>query len=128
MDSIDCSKYYNNLGKMTLTDRWSRPPLPKQSSFLPIVCELCDMIVRDSGERMVAIFVLDKNGVPICVKTYPEIAIDSLRNEVMKLLYKMEFDPALVYKDSVRSHISLVLDAEKCERYKIMNTQTLLLK
>jgi hypothetical protein len=123
-DSIKCDEYFHQLGKekIQLITLWSRAPVLKENNA-HVLSELCTLISGDSCESLVAAFILDKNGNPLCVKTYNEIINDSLRNEVIKLLYMIEFEPAIGDKQPVMSHFVLILDAQRCKMYKNMDVR-----
>ena len=125
-DSINCDQYFDwlELEEATLTTLWSQPPRLKEIN-MPILSELCDLIVRDSCKNMVATLIVDKSGNTVCVRANSEFASDSLKAEIVKLLHKLEFNPALRNKTSVISHYFLILNDSKCEIYKNMMTKAL---
>ena len=119
-DSINCGKYFSELEKTQLITLWSKPPLLKEKNA-PILCELCDMIANDSCENIVATLILDKIGIPICAGIYSEIINDSLKSRIIKLLYQLEFEPAIGHQTPVISHYLLIVNSKKCKMYKGMN-------
>ena len=111
-DSI-CDEYFRDLEEIKpLLNLWSNPPILKENST-PLLHELCNIIVsNDSCKNFHATLILDIKGVPICIKIYPEIIRDSLKNEIIKLVYQLEFEPAITgYQNPVVSHyLSLLTD------------------
>ncbi len=125
-DSTICDKFFRDLEsrKAELQPNfYSRPPFPKENS-IPILCELCEIFSESSKDFVAVALLLDKTGIPMCINVSPKSLNDSLKNEIIKLLYRMEFEPALGgYQDPVVSEFHLVINSKKCEMYKNMNRQ-----
>ena len=124
-DSFNCDKFYEWLDAGINIDLsiiyWSRPPLPQPTETnRTIFCELCDMIVNDSVKNSVVALLLNENGNPVCDRIYSENIPDSLRNEIRKMLYKLEFNPA-IGTSPVMSHYSIIFNSQHCNFYKDSN-------
>ena len=123
IDSLNCDKYFNRLENSQLKNLWSQAPFLKHNNS-PILCEVCDIISANSYKNFIATLILNKKGIPVCIKTYHEIIQDSLINRIIELLYKIEFDPAITNKDTIMSHYTLIFNTQKCEIYRNMYAQT----
>lgn len=116
LDSIKCDEYFRSLEKTKLVDLWSQAPILKENN-LPVLCELCHIVLNDSCKNFITTLILGIKGNPLCIQIYPEIRNDSINDKVMKLLYLLEFKPAIGYKDPVISHYGLIINSKKCEMY-----------
>lgn len=127
-DSAMCDKHFRDLASWSATYElppklWSSSSLPNENSD-PVLCELCELFFKSSKEFILATFIIDKTGNPICVKISPESINDSLKNEIEKLLYQIEFTPAIGNQGlPVMSHFGLVINSKKCEIYKNLNRE-----
>ena len=106
--------------KDQIIDLWSRAPILKESNS-SVLSKLCSIVPINSLEQIIAAFILDKKGKPICIRTYPEIKNDSIKNEIIQMLFQLEFEPAIGDKNPVISHCFLIINNKKCEMYKSMN-------
>jgi len=121
-DSLTCEKYFRGLENAERMVLWSKAPILKNNCF-PILCELCNIASSDSCKVLSATLILDTIGKPICIQIYPEFRNDSLKNEIIQLLYQLDFEPALIYKRPVISHYFIIINSKQCEFYKYMNRQ-----
>ena len=123
MDTVKCNEYFeyfNDLYKNQIVTLWSQAPSLKETNA-PVLSNLCDLVSENDCEHFVASLILNKNGRVVCIKTHPKIMNDSLMMDIENLLYKLEFEPAIGYKDSIIAHYILVLNTQKCKMYKDMN-------
>jgi hypothetical protein len=123
-DSTICDKYFEWMDseEAQLTTLWSQAPQLKGTN-MSLLSELCDLLTADSCKSMIVTLILDKYGHVICFKVYPELVRNLLNNEMINLLYRLEFNPAMQNNTPVISHFGLMINAQKCEFYRNINVQ-----
>lgn len=114
MDTVKCEDYFKHINGDLLITRWSRAPVLKKSNET-IICNVCDILLRNSFGRTIATLIINESGIPICIKTNIEINNDSLKSTIMNLLYSLKFEPAINNKKPVISHFHLIINDKKCK-------------
>jgi hypothetical protein len=120
IDSIKCDEYFSRLNEVEMVTLWSNPPVFKEE-YTSVLCELCNKISIDSTKYLMTTLILDKKGDVVCIKIYPNIESDSLKNVITDLLFKIKFEPAIGYKNPVVSHYILLFNNQRCKLYEDMN-------
>jgi hypothetical protein len=115
-DTIKCEDYFGRINDDLLITRWSRAPVLKESNEI-ILNNLCEILSDNSFEKVIATLIIDEKGIPVCVKTIPEINNDSLRNVVKEILYTIKFEPALRYEEPVISYYPIIFSKQRCGMY-----------
>ncbi|MFT4223137.1 hypothetical protein [Dysgonomonas sp.] len=115
MDSVKCEDYFRRINNDLLITRWSQAPILKESND-SIICKLCEILLNNSFENTTSTLIIDQRGNPICTETNIEFDIDSLRNNVVTLLYSLKFEPAIRDKKPVISHFHLIINDKKCNK------------
>ena len=125
-DLIKCDEYFkdlhNTLSQAPILNLWSQAPILKEENA-PVLLKLYNEVLNDSCNTFIATLIIDTIGTPVCFQIYPEIRNDSIKNEIMKLLYQLQFDPAIGYKRPVMSYYPLIINSKRYEMYKNMSKQ-----
>ena len=112
---------------------WEKAPQLNNTTNKSVLCELCEIIKNDSFKityklsngsykGIIVNLRLDKKGNPVWVDIYSEIIDDSLIDEITKLIYRLEFEPAEQGGISVSSDFMLHITPKNCELfYKSIN-------
>ncbi|GAB6122105.1 hypothetical protein [Dysgonomonas termitidis] len=116
MDSVKCEDYFRCINNDLLITRWSRAPILKESND-SIICKLCEILLNNTYEKVIATLIIDENGIPVCVKTIPKIDNDSLRTIVKEMLYAIKFKPAKRYEEPVISYYPIIFNGQRCGMY-----------
>ncbi len=128
LDSLECEQYFDNLKRFQETYvsppiLWEVAPELKESN-IPLINKLCEKLSENSQvEKMMATFILNENGNPICVEINSNVENGMLKNEIMSLLYTIEFQPAIAKGKPVRSHANIILGDVKCREYQVLERE-----
>lgn len=126
-DSLNCNNYFEYFDRFQqspeIINYWSTPPLLKDNNT-SVLCELCNILPKDSCDYLITTLILDKEGNPLCVKIDTDSIGDLLKEKVINLLYRLDFEPAIGFKDPIVSHYLLIINEERCKTYKYLPIHT----